>query len=167
MTFPRTALGAYLIALAVVIPDQLSKFWVLNGLKLHLYEPHPVLPPVFNLTLVHNDGVSFGLLRAAGADLARWGLVAFSLLVVVALGVWVRRVEKPLTRLALALVIGGALGNAIDRARLGHVTDFLDFSGAYFPWVFNVADSAITVGVIVLLAEALLTPSPKSAQQKA
>ena len=163
MTYPRSAIGAYLIALAVIVLDQISKAWILSGLKLSLYAPHPVIPGLFNLTLVHNEGVSFGLLKA-NADISRWALVLFSLIVAAALAVWLRRVDKPLTRLALALVIGGAVGNAVDRARLGHVTDFLDFSGLHFPWVFNVADSAISVGVAVLLIEGLLTRDPPKAE---
>ena len=163
MTYPRTAPGAYLIALAVIVLDQISKAWILSGLKLTLYAPHPVIPGLFNLTLVHNEGVSFGLLKA-NADLSRWALVVFSLAVAAALAVWVRRVERPLTRLALGLVIGGAVGNAVDRARLGHVTDFLDFSGLHFPSVVNVADSAISIGVAVLLIEGLFTREPPTTE---
>ena len=159
MTYPRTAAGAYLIALLALVLDQISKAWILSGLKLGLSAPHPVIPGLFNLTLVHNEGVSFGLLKA-NADLSRWALVVFSLVVAGALAAWVRRVDKPLTRLALGLVIGGAVGNAVDRARLGHVTDFLDFSGLHFPWVFNVADSAISVGVAMLLLEGLFARDP-------
>ena len=152
----RTAWSAYVLAAAVIVVDQISKAWVLTGLKLQLFEPHPVIPPIFNLTLVHNEGVSFGLLKA-NADLARWALVIFSFIVAAALAFWVRRVDRPLTRIALGLVIGGAIGNAIDRARLGHVTDFLDFSGLHFPWVFNAADSAISIGVAILLLEGVFT----------
>lgn len=166
MTYPKSAMGAYLIALLVIALDQISKAWILSGLKLELAAPHPVIPGIFNLTLVHNEGVSFGLLKA-NADLSRWALVVFSLIVAGALVVWLRRVDKPLTRLALGLVIGGAVGNAIDRARLGHVTDFLDFSGLRFPWVFNAADSAISIGVAVLLIEGLLTRDPPKAEEAA
>lgn len=170
LTFPKSALQAYLVTAGWVVLDLLTKAWVLMGLRLQLYVPRPVIPGLFNLTLVHNEGVSFGLLKA-NADLSRWALVLFSLVVAGALAVWARRVEKPLTRLAIALVMGGAIGNAVDRAIMGHVTDFLDFSGLHFPWVFNVADSGITVGVIVLLAEGLLTRDPpktaKGAPEKA
>ena len=153
----RSGAAAFGLAAMVVALDQLSKWWVLGPLALPARGQVPVLPPVFNLTLVHNAGVSFGLLRA-GADLARWGLVAFSVAVAVALGLWARRTPKLWTGLALGLVIGGALGNVVDRVRQGYVTDFLDVSGLHFPWVCNLADSAISVGVAMLVLESLLAP---------
>jgi len=76
--------------------------------------------------------------------------------VALALGFWARRAEKPYTGLALGLIIGGAVGNFIDRVRTGVVVDFVDVTALYFPWVFNVADSAITVGILLLLAEGWL-----------
>ncbi len=151
----RPALFAYGVAAIAVALDQLSKWWVLGPLDLAVQGQIPVVPGLFNLTLVHNAGVSFGLLRA-GADLGRWLLTLFSLAVAVALAVWARRATRPLSALAIGLIIGGAVGNAIDRIRLGVVTDFLDFSGAHFPWVFNVADSCISVGVAVLVLESFL-----------
>lgn len=154
---PVTRLGvyAYVLAAAVTVLDQLSKFWVLNGLHLDDRGQIPVLP-VFRLTMVWNRGVSFGLL-AADNPVGRWLLVAAALAVVVVLVAWVRQTERPMFAAALGLVIGGALGNnLIDRARIGHVVDFLDFSGLGFPWVFNVADSAITVGVALLLLDSFL-----------
>ena len=156
-----TPLGrlALILALVVIVLDQITKAWVLGPLALRLGEPRPVIAGLFNLTLVHNEGVSFGLLKA-NADLARWALVLFSLVVAVALAVWAQRSTRRLSALALGLVIGGAVGNAVDRARLGHVTDFLDFSALHFPWVFNVADSAISVGVVILLIESFITPAP-------
>ena len=164
MTGPRkfaTPLGlsAYALAAAVVIVDQLSKWWVLNGLHLAERGQIPVLP-VFRLTMVMNRGVSFGLLRADTA-LGRGLLVGAATLVVIALIVWVRRADRPLFATALGLVIGGAVGNnLIDRARIGEVVDFLDFSGLMFPWVFNVADSAISVGVALLLLDSFIAPKP-------
>jgi len=155
----RLGLYAYALAAAVVILDQLSKFWVLNGLHLAQRGQIPVLP-FFRLTMVMNGGVSFGLLRA-DTPMGRWLLVAAALTVVVCLIAWARKAERPLFALALGLIIGGALGNnLIDRARIGEVVDFLDFSGLAFPWVFNVADSAITVGVCLLLLDSF-TPAPK------
>lgn len=149
---------AYALAALVIALDQVSKWWVLGPLALPTRGQVPVLPPILNLTLVHNAGVSFGLLRA-DADLARWALVAFSTVVALALAVWARTAARAWTATALGLVIGGALGNVVDRVRLGWVTDFIDVSGTrVFPWVFNVADSAITVGVILLLAESLFAP---------
>jgi signal peptidase II len=149
---------AYGLAGLVVAFDQLSKFWIVHVAELPIHGQIPVLPPVFNLTLVWNVGVSFGFLRAEN-EVGRWGLVAVSAIVVAVRAVWARRVERPLQALALGLVMGGAIGNnLIDRARLGAVVDFLDFKGLYFPWVFNLADSAITVGVILLLIDNLFPP---------
>lgn len=149
-------LPAYALAAVVIVLDQLSKYAILEMVRLPERLTVPVLP-VFSLTMVWNRGVSFGLFRA-DAELGRWLLVAFSVAVALALAVWARRVERRLTAVALGLVIGGAVGNLIDRVRFGAVVDFLDFSGLWFPWVFNVADSAITVGVALLLLDSLLTP---------
>ena len=172
MTGPRklvTPLGLYALVLAavVVILDQLSKWWVLNGLDLPGRGQIPVLP-FFRLSMVMNRGVSYGLLRAQ-TDLQRYLLVAAAAAVVVTLIAWVRRADRPLFATAIGLVIGGALGNnLIDRLRLGQVVDFLDFSGLGFPWVFNVADSAITVGVVLLLLDSFFgKPSPASSPEKA
>jgi signal peptidase II len=85
-------------------------------------------------------------------------LIAFEVAVVVFIAAWVRRANRPLPALAGGLIMGGALGNIVDRLRLGYVVDFVDIQRLYFPWVFNLADSAITVGVALLLAENLLIP---------
>lgn len=154
----RLPVIAYALAAAIIVVDQITKSWVLSGLQLQLGRPLEVLP-IFNLTLVYNRGVSFGLFQSPeGQEAIRWTLAVFSLVVAVGLIVWVRKVIKPLTAVAIGLIIGGALGNLIDRVRFGYVVDFLDFSGLHFPWVFNVADSGITIGVALLLAETLLTP---------
>lgn len=161
---PVSSLGlmAYAIAAVTVLLDQLTKWWAIGPMRLDDRGSAPVLPPYFRLTLVENRGVSFGLLRA-DTPLGRWALVAAALVVVAGLIWWVRRADRPLFAAAIGLVIGGALGNnLIDRARLGRVVDFLDFSGLYFPWVFNVADSAITVGVVLLLLDNLLAARPES-----
>ena len=150
---------AYGAALLVVALDQLSKWWVLGPLRLPELGRIVVVPHLFDFTLVHNSGVSFGLFHA-GAELGRWLLTGFSLAVAVGLAWWARTAARPLVALAIGLVIGGAVGNAVDRVRLGEVTDFLDASGLHFPWVFNLADSAISVGVAVLLLDSLLAPKP-------
>ena len=144
---------AYGLAVLTIVLDQLSKWWVLYVFDLPSKASVPVGGP-FSLTMVWNKGVSFGLLRAE-QDFTRWALVVFSLAVAAFLAVWARKIEKPLLAIAVGLVMGGAVGNAIDRARFGAVADFLDFKALYFPWVFNVADSAITVGVILLLLDSL------------
>lgn len=152
----RLGLAAYALAASVIVVDQLSKLWVLYGIRLPEVGSIPVLP-VFSLTMVWNSGVSFGMF-SGGADLARWGLAAFQLVVAVFLAAWARKADRALLAAALGLVIGGAVGNLIDRVRFGAVVDFLDFQGLYFPWVFNVADSAITVGVILLIADSVMQP---------
>jgi signal peptidase II len=155
-TVSPLGLLAYAVAAVTVLLDQLSKWWAIGPMRLDDRGSVPVLPPFFRLTLVENRGVSFGLLRADN-PLGRWALVAAALAVVIGLIGWVRKADRPLFATAVGLVIGGALGNnLIDRARIGRVVDFLDFSGLYFPWVFNVADSAITVGVALLLLDNLL-----------
>ena len=153
----RLGLAAFLIAAVVVVLDQLSKYWILHGLDLPDRPPIQVLP-IFQLTMVWNPGVSFGLLRGDSVA-GRWVLVLFALVVVGALGVWARSVTRPLTALALGLVMGGAVGNnLIDRVRFGAVADFLDFHALMFPWVFNLADSAISIGVALLLLDSLFRP---------
>jgi signal peptidase II len=158
----RWGLIAYAIAAAVIVLDQLSKYWVLTVAQLQDKGPIQVAP-MFQLTMVWNPGVSFGLLRADSIA-GRWILVAFAAAIVAALAVWARRVDRALTAVALGLVMGGAAGNnLIDRVRFGAVADFLDFHRLYFPWVFNVADSAISVGVALLLLDSFLRREPAPA----
>ena len=156
---------AYAIAAAALVLDQLSKWWMIEVFMLPLRLSTRILGPL-SFTFVQNRGVSFGLMQAE-ADLVRWGLTLFSLIVAVVLGVWARRPERGLHALGLGLIIGGAIGNAIDRSRLGYVIDFIDVQRlGFFPWVFNVADSAITVGVIALLVDSLRRDGAASAAQK-
>lgn len=151
-----TKLGwtAFVIALAVVATDQLVKTWVLEGLRLQEGQSIAVFGPL-RLTGVWNPGVSFGFLQIRH-DLMRWVLTAFSLGVAAMLAFWVRSAERRLFAVAVALVMGGAIGNAIDRVRLGAVADFIDATQMYFPWVFNVADSAISIGICLLLLDMLI-----------
>lgn len=155
---------AFAVAVAAVVLDQLSKLWILYGLDLPAKFRVPVLPPLLQFSMVWNPGVSLGLFKA-DTWVGRSALVLFALVVVAVLANWARRAERRITAAALGLVMGGALGNnLIDRLRFGRVVDFIDVSGLlpFFPWVFNVADSAITVGVILLLADTL-RPQPSSA----
>jgi signal peptidase II len=166
--FPGRTLAIGLIGLVVLL-DQAMKAWVLNGLNL---SPPGCLERVFgtcgkieisgifDMTMVWNRGMSFGLFESEG--LARWGLFAWSGVIAIIFAVWLWRADRGLTRLALGLVVGGAIGNLIDRARFGAVADFFDFSGLWFPYVFNIADAAITVGAITLLIDQLLmAPKPR------
>lgn len=145
------------LALAVIGADQLSKFWIVSITRLPEIGKIE-LSGVFDLTFVRNAGVSFGLLHADG-QIERWGLVVMSGAIACAFVWWLRSAERHLSALALGLVIGGAVGNLIDRARFGYVVDFLDFSGMYFPWVFNVADASITIGAALLILDYLFAES--------
>ena len=152
-----TRLGwtAYAIAIATVVLDQIGKAWILATLGAAQGASQPVFGPLY-LTLVHNQGMSFGLFR--GSEVSRWMLTIFSAAVVVGLAIWARKAVKPLMAGGLGLIIGGAFGNnLIDRIRYGYVVDFIDVSRLHFPWVFNVADSAITVGVCLLLLDSFLS----------
>ncbi len=142
---------AYMIAVGIILADQASKRYVIEGMHLPVVGRIDLGGPI-DLTMVWNRGVSFGLFRA-DADLMRWVLAAFSAIVAILLIVWARKQSRGLTLTALGLVIGGAVGNLIDRVRFGAVVDFIDASGLYFPWVFNVADAAITIGVVLLLID--------------
>ena len=141
------------VAGLVIVLDQLSKWAIL----MFLDDPTAVTP-FLNLVVVWNRGVSFGMFDTAGA-LGPWLLSGLALAVVAALVVWLRRVKHSLAGVALGLIIGGALGNVIDRVRFGAVFDFLDFHAYGYHWpAFNVADSAICVGAALLLLDGLLAP---------
>jgi signal peptidase II len=151
--------SAFALSVLVVVLDQLVKNWVLHGLDLPDVATIPVAGP-FHLTMVWNQGVSFGLFQGEHAAV-RWSLTAFSLIVAVILANWARKADRPLGAVGLGLIIGGAIGNAIDRALYGAVVDFLDFQRiGFFPWIFNIADSAITIGVILLLLDSLRRERP-------
>jgi lipoprotein signal peptidase len=150
---PRIA--GFLLASVVLVADQLSKYWVLHGL--HLQDGHfLVLLPVLNFVLVWNHGVTFGLFNGPGAF--NWIILALlALAVVIALGSWLWRSDHLFKQLAIGAIMGGAIGNVIDRLRFGAVVDFIQAHlGAYSFYVFNVGDSAIVCGVIALMAESLL-----------
>jgi signal peptidase II len=155
---PKTKLPfiAYGLAVLVIVLDQASKAWILSVLR-----PGDSLPvlPFLHFSLTHNSGVSYGLFNNFGSA-GRWLLSLFALIVAGTLAYWVWKAEKRLSALGVGLIIGGALGNLIDRVRMGAVVDFVDF-GKLFPWIFNVADSAISVGVVLFLLEMVLTSDKK------
>jgi lipoprotein signal peptidase len=145
------------IALVLLVADQATKWWVLEVIRLPEVGRIAVLP-FFNLTMVWNRGVTFGLL-AGEAWWHPYVLAAIACAVALALLVWMRRAENRLVAAALGLVLGGAVGNVIDRVRFGAVVDFVDLHAFGWHWyVFNLADSAIVIGVGLLLADALLRP---------
>jgi len=144
------------LTVAVIVLDQLSKAWMLH--HFFLFERVKALP-VLDIILTYNTGAAFSMLADA-AGWQRWVFVVLALGVSVTLTVWLRRLAaatQGLISCGLALIIGGALGNMIDRLRLGHVIDFIyaHWGAHYFP-AFNVADSAITVGAGLLLLDAWL-----------
>ncbi len=147
--FSRALIGAALVAIA----DQITKFIIVHQVKLPEIR-RIELSSIFDLTYVENKGASFGML--AGGMGSRVLLSTISIGIAVALTVWLGRTKKPLAATAIAFIVGGALGNLYDRIAYGFVVDFLDFSGLYFPWVFNIADAAINVGVGLLLLDAYL-----------
>ena len=145
-----------LVALAILVADQISKLFFLD-----LMQQNPagiVVTPFFNLVMVWNTGVSFGLFQE-DSSFRSWTLIAVALAVLVWLGVWLWRCHSGLVAAALGLIIGGAIGNVIDRYRFGAVFDFLDFHafGQHWP-AFNLADSAIVVGVGLLLLDGFRPP---------
>ncbi len=148
--------GGLTLAVAAAAFDQLTKFWVLGFFAAHPGENAVEMLPFFNLVLAWNRGVSFGLFNSGDASgtLLFAGLAA---LIVAALLWWLKRAQGGWLGLAIGLVIGGALGNIIDRIFRGAVVDFLDFHlGAWHWFAFNVADTAITLGVIFIALDGLL-----------
>jgi signal peptidase II len=138
-----------LLALLVLVLDQLSKWWALS-----VFQPYEVVPvlPVFNLTLVFNEGAAFSFLSDAGGW-QRWFFVGLSSIISLGLLVWLMRLRpgEKFVGVSLAMILGGALGNLLDRLRLGKVVDFLDFYWQNWHWpAFNLADSAITIGVVLM-----------------
>ncbi len=156
----------FALAALVLILDQISKYWVLEVIHLPAIGGIDVWP-FFRLTFVGNIGVSMGMLQA-GSDLARWLLTFATAAIALAVALWLRKEKHPVDVAALGLVLGGAIGNIIDRARFGYVVDFLHFFwGQYSFWVFNLADAAITLGVVLLLGRAIMaSPAPSSKEAK-
>ncbi|MFA5592729.1 MAG: signal peptidase II [Micavibrio sp.] len=170
------------LALDVLVLDQLSKWLILEYVMRREIQPHAhpnslwewitdapsrlpfasvEIAPFFNLTMVWNEGISFGMFHGTGI----WLLVGLSLLISVLFAVWLTRAKSWLQAVSLALVIGGALGNVLDRLRFGAVADFFDFhfAGWHYP-AFNVADSAIVVGIALLVIDGIFF-EPKREQR--
>lgn len=147
-------LGAVL-ALITLVLDQASKLYLLFGYDLPLKEPL-VLAPFLELLVVWNRGISYGLFQQE-SEFGRWALLAVSVAAAVGLSIWMARAASRLLAASLGLIIGGALGNAIDRIAYGAVFDFVHVHVGSFSWyVFNVADAAIVAGVIGLVYDSLV-----------
>jgi len=137
----------------LLLADQLTKYWILNGLKLAEVGSINLLP-FLNFTMVWNKGISMGI--PLGDFLGRWGISILTVGIVVWLLAWLRKTDRKIEAISLSLIIGGAIGNLIDRFIHGAVVDFVHLhAGGYSFYVFNVADSAITIGAILLLFDGL------------
>lgn len=145
----------FALGLVVLVLDQISK-WV--ALDLFGEAPRIIeVLPFFNLVLVWNQGISFGLFGGSNA-VGAWVLVGLAVVISAILVRWMIKAETRITALGLALIVGGAVGNVIDRVRFGAVVDFLDFHAWGYHWpAFNVADSAITIGAAALILESLFS----------
>jgi signal peptidase II len=166
MTLRPNALPWLAVSGLVIVLDQLSKWWAVSALQPEGFM-HPVIPGFLNWTLTYNPGAAFSFL-ASHDGWQRWFFVVLALVISAALVVWLARTARRdwRTALPLALVIGGALGNLIDRVLAGQVTDFIDVQfGAWHYPIFNVADCGVTVGAVLLVAFGMFTgkgasPSP-------
>ena len=153
----------FAVALIVFALDQLAKWVVTGPLELNRLGDQLVLLPIFNLTYTENQGISLGLLNATN-PVGRWMLVAVTAAIAIGVAVWIGREKHRLDQAALGMVLGGALGNILDRTRFGYVVDFADLHfGDFRPFlVFNVGDAAISIAVVILLMRAFLTPKERA-----
>lgn len=154
------------LSLLVIVLDQLTKY--LASTLLSYYQPLAVMP-LFNLTLMHNTGAAFSFMNDAGGW-QRWLFTLIALGVSIFLGLWLKRltVQEKLQAVALALILGGAIGNVIDRMRLGYVIDFIDvyYATWHFP-AFNIADSAITIGAVLIIYDSLFGAAKRASRLEA
>jgi signal peptidase II len=153
---------AFGIAAIIFAADQISK-WIATDMLWLQQRGVIELLPIFNLRWVENRGISMGFLTAS-SDMERWLLVAITSVIAAGIVFWLWREKSRGDTIALSFVLGGALGNIVDRARFGYVVDFADLHiGEWRPFlVFNIGDAAITIGVLLLLARALLTRDKKA-----
>jgi len=152
--FDRTKGAFLLLSLLVVVTDQWSKWLVERSLPLH--QPMEIIPGFLNFTHVQNSGVAFGMFAANGSSRGTLILTALGLVALVVVGVyfWHTSSHDRLMLTSLALILGGAVGNLMDRIAAGSVTDFIDAYVSTYHWhTFNVADSAITIGICLMAVE--------------
>jgi signal peptidase II len=142
-------------ALITLVLDQATKLYTLFVFDLPVKEPVE-FAPFINLIVVWNRGISYGLFQQS-SELGRWALIVISILASIALSVWIRRTTARLLAVSLGLIVGGAIGNVIDRLAYGAVFDFIQFHIGSWSWyVFNVADAAIVAGVVGLLYDSFV-----------
>lgn len=154
--FTRNRLIGLALAAFIAVIDQVVKWYVIGPLALRQVGNIQLLP-FFDLTYTENRGISLGMLQATNMEM-RWLLVLLTGVIAVVVLVWMMREKKLGDIFGLALILGGAVGNIRDRYDLGYVIDFADFHiGAFRPFlIFNIADAAITIGVVIILARSLL-----------
>ena len=146
---PLSPLGLGVAALTLIL-DQAHKAWMLYVYDI-ASKGTVTVAPFLDLVLVWNQGVSYGMLQQQ-TELGRWGLILFAVATSIALAVWLARATSKLVAVGIGLIIGGAVGNAIDRMLYGAVADFFSFHAFGFEWyIFNIADTAIVAGVVGLL----------------
>jgi signal peptidase II len=157
----RRGVVGFGVALVVFLLEQVTKWIVLGPLDLRNVQLLEILP-FFQLNYTENHGISLGLFQAQ-SDAMRWLLVAVTAAIAVGVGYWITREEKRGDQIALGMVLGGALGNILDRVRHGYVVDFADLHfGDFRPFfIFNVADAAISIGVVILLLRAFFVKEPR------
>jgi signal peptidase II len=148
----------FAVALVVFALDQLVKWIVTGPLGLNQIGDQLTILPIFNFTFTQNEGISLGLLNATN-PVGRWMLVGLTSAIAIGVAVWIGREKNRIDQAALGMVLGGALGNILDRVRFGYVVDFADLHfGEFRPFlVFNVGDAAISIAVVILLLRAFLT----------
>ena len=148
----------FVVAAIIFALDQLTKWIVTGPLGINRPGDQLVLLPIFNFTYTENNGISLGLLNAQ-TDVGRWMLVALTSAIAIGVAVWIGRERNRIDQAALGMVLGGALGNILDRVRHGYVVDFADLHfGDFRPFlVFNVGDAAISIAVAILLLRAFLS----------
>jgi signal peptidase II len=153
----RYRLG-FLVALVVFALDQLLKWIVTGPMGLSEIGAEHYFLPIFSFTVTHNEGISLGLLNATN-PIGRWMLVALTSGIAVGVAIWIGREKNRIDQAALGMVLGGALGNILDRTLHGYVVDFLDLHfGEFRPFlIFNIGDAAISIAVVILLLRAFLT----------
>jgi len=148
----------FLIALVVFAIDQFAKWWVTGPLGVSNVGDQLVLLPFFQFTYTENNGISLGLFNAT-TEIGRWMLVGVTSAIAIAVAFWMGREKNRIDQVALGMVLGGALGNILDRTRHGFVVDFADLHfGEWRPFlIFNVGDAAISIAVVILLLRAFLS----------
>ncbi len=159
----RAARLGWLWALLTLMADQASKLYLLFGYELPFRYPLS-LTSFLDLTVEWNRGISYGLFQQS-SDMGRWALIIISIAAAIGLAIWMSRVAFTVLAVSLGLIVGGAIGNAIDRVAYGAVFDFVYFHVGAFSWyIFNIADAAIVAGVIGLLIDSFFLEKQRARQ---